>query len=110
MISSILVNLIANGIKFTKNQGTVNLEAYFKDSNIVITISDTGVGMDENKIRSLFKITTTNSTPGTNNEKGTGLGLLLCKEMTERHNGTIIVESKPGFGTKFIIIFTPNKY
>ncbi|MFH0733049.1 MAG: tetratricopeptide repeat-containing sensor histidine kinase [bacterium] len=103
MISSILVNLITNGIKFTKPGGKIDLSASISDSNVIIIISDTGVGMNEEKVNSLFKITTTISTPGTNNEKGTGLGLLLCKEMIEWHNGTIAVQSLPDKGSTFII-------
>jgi PAS domain S-box-containing protein len=101
MISSVLRNLISNAVKFTPKSGTVNIESSTKNGQVVISISDTGVGIKQDTIENLFKIDTSFSTRGTENEKGTGLGLLLCREFIEKHSGTIGVESEPGKGSRF---------
>ncbi|HPN37673.1 MAG TPA: tetratricopeptide repeat protein [Melioribacteraceae bacterium] len=103
MLYSILSNLIINGIKFTKPKGMVTVSAQKSLSNIIIKVSDNGIGMTNNQINNLFDITNINSTPGTNNEKGTGLGLLLVGEMIEKLKGKIEVTSAIGKGTCFII-------
>ena len=104
MLYSVLQNLIANAIKFTNKGGTI--ETYSeKNGNefIRITISDNGVGMTDDQTKNLFGYTTV-STKGTNDEKGTGLGLMICKDMVERHGGTICVHSVPGKGTDISFI------
>lgn len=103
MMYSILSNLITNGIKFTKANGYVTVAAKKTASNVILTVTDNGIGMTKEQIDNLFDITNINSTPGTNNEKGTGLGLLLCGEMVEKHNGKIEITSSIGKGTCFII-------
>ena len=99
MLHSILQNLISNSIKFTNKDGLIKTYAE-KVSNdfIQITVSDNGVGMTNDQTEDLFGLTAT-STKGTNNEKGTGLGLMICKEMAERQGGTISVKSEVGKGT-----------
>jgi signal transduction histidine kinase len=94
-----LQNLISNSIKFTNKDGLIKTYAE-KVSNdfIQITVSDNGVGMTNDQTEDLFGLTAT-STKGTNNEKGTGLGLMICKEMAERQGGTISVKSEVGKGT-----------
>jgi signal transduction histidine kinase len=67
----------------------------------LVTVSDNGVGIKQETIEKLFRIDQNSSTMGTQNEKGTGLGLLLCKEFIEKHSGKIWVESDPGKGSKF---------
>ncbi len=107
MLHSVLQNLISNSIKFTNKDGLIKTYSE-KISNdfIQITVSDNGVGMTNDQIKNLFGFTAT-STKGTNNEKGTGLGLMICKEMVERQGGTISVKSEAGKGTD--ISFTlPN--
>ncbi|MFA3784041.1 PAS domain S-box protein [Melioribacteraceae bacterium 4301-Me] len=102
MTDTIIRNLLTNAIKFTSSGGIVSVAANKIDSFTEITISDSGVGMDEESMSKLFKLDSTFSTAGTSNEKGTGLGLIICKEFVEKHGGKIRVESQLGKGSKFI--------
>jgi len=101
MLKTILRNLISNAIKFTYPNGKINIYAETDDNNINITIADNGVGIDQNDIPKLWDIASKHSTYGTADEKGTGLGLLLCKEFVEKHGGKIWVESELGKGSDF---------
>lgn len=101
-ISTVIRNLLANAIKFTKEQGTVTIEAKQTKSEISVFISDTGVGINPERIETLFDDTTFESSFGTDNEKGSGLGLKLCKYFVEQHNGKIWVKSEDGKGSNFI--------
>ena len=101
MISTVLRNLISNAIKFTHPKGKITISAVDKKNELTISVSDTGVGISKEGIDNLFKINEKYSTPGTQNEEGTGLGLILCKEFIEKNNGKIWVESKVGIGTTF---------
>ncbi|NPD48257.1 sensor histidine kinase KdpD, partial [Lentimicrobium sp. S6] len=77
-----------------------------------ISVSDTGIGIPKDRIEKLFTLSESYSTKGTNNEEGTGLGLILCKEFVEKNGGKIWVESKLGVGSKFIFTLpteSPNK-
>ncbi len=96
-------NLISNAIKFTPNEGKITLTSKIKDANLLIEVSDTGVGMSEVAISKLFKDTEHISTAGTNLEKGTGLGLRLAKEMIIKNHGEIFVKSKINEGSQFIV-------
>lgn len=98
---TIFRNLISNALKFTNADGVVSLSACQKDSFIEIQIQDTGVGIPTDKISNLFSLEKNISTNGTANEKGTGLGLLLCKELVEKQGGKILVESELGKGSIF---------
>ncbi len=102
MLNSIIRNLITNAIKFTNKGGLISINAVQKNGIAEITVSDTGVGMNESVRNNLFKLDATHSTSGTESEAGTGLGLILCKEFVEKNGGTIKVESEPGKGSKFI--------
>jgi len=102
MLNSILRNLLTNAFKFTEKGGKVEIIAVRKNGFIEIIVSDTGVGMSESVRKNLFKLDATHSTSGTENEAGTGLGLILCKEFIEKNGGTISVESELGKGSKFI--------
>jgi signal transduction histidine kinase/nitrogen regulatory protein PII-like uncharacterized protein len=102
MIHTILRNLITNAIKFTHRNGEINVSAIQQSNEIVVHVRDTGVGISENDIDKLFKISEKITSRGTNDEKGTGLGLLLCKEFVEKHGGKIWVESQVGRGSDFI--------
>ncbi len=108
MISTVLRNLISNAIKFTFTGGIVTINIEQKKAEVLITISDNGVGMRQDVIKKLFSIDQTYSTVGTNKEKGTGLGLILCKEFINKHNGKIWVESEPGHGSKFYFTIPKN--
>jgi signal transduction histidine kinase len=102
MLSLIINNLLTNAIKFTHQNGFVKISCETqKDNFIQVCISDTGVGISENAISNLFKIDKSISTEGTNQEKGTGLGLLLCKEFIDVLGGDIWAESSEGKGSKF---------
>jgi len=103
MLKTILRNLISNAIKFTSKCGQIRITANIKEPYIEIIVSDTGIGMDTNTLESLFKIDKTKSIKGTEGERGTGFGLLLCKEFVEKHGGTICVKSELGIGSDFII-------
>jgi signal transduction histidine kinase len=102
MIKTILRNLISNGIKFTNDGGTVSLSVEEQNDLIKISVIDSGVGIYKENINKLFRIDGGFTTPGTNKERGTGLGLVLCKELVEKNGGKISVESEPGRETKFI--------
>jgi len=101
MLNTVLRNLIANAIKFTPKDGKITVKALKKVDHVEVSISDTGVGMEKETIDKLFKIETSFTSRGTENEKGTGLGLLLCKEFVEKHGGTIWVDSEIGKGSTF---------
>ena len=104
MIRFILRNLVANANKFTQN-GTITLYAQDEVDKIMFTVSDTGLGMSKEKIKNLFNKSKTQSTPGTNHEKGSGLGLILTKGFIDCLNGLVQVESEEGKGTAIYIQF-----
>ncbi len=101
MIKTILRNLISNAIKFTHKNGKVEVKAIVDNKQVEISVSDSGIGMTKETIAKLFRIDANVSTRGTENEKGTGLGLFLCKEFVEKHGGKIWVESESGKGSTF---------
>ncbi len=101
MIHTVLRNLISNAIKFTNARGRVTISSEIIDKQVYIYIEDNGVGIREENLDTLFRPDVYNSTRGTNNEKGTGLGLLICKEFIETNGGSVWAESELGNGTKF---------
>ena len=103
MIFSVLQNLLSNAIKFTHNGGSVRFKSLIKASAVDISISDTGVGIKEENLKKLFRLEEHLTTYGTKDEKGSGLGLILCKEMIDRNRGKIDVVSKVGEGTTITI-------
>ena len=102
MLNTIIRNLFTNALKFTNRGGKIDIAAYKQNGLIEIMISDTGVGMSNSEREGLFKLDATHSSVGTDNEAGTGLGLILCKEFVEKNGGTIKVESELGKGSRFI--------
>jgi PAS domain S-box-containing protein len=102
MLNTVVRNLLTNAIKFSNKCGMIEVIASLKENYAEICVSDCGVGMDQKIINNLFRLDVAHSTAGTENETGTGLGLILCKEFIERNGGTIRVESQPGIGSKFI--------
>ena len=106
MISTVIRNLISNAIKFTPNGGNILVSSKEKrenDKTIIETeIKDSGIGMSFDQVEKLFKIEHNVNSKGTNDEKGTGLGLVLCKEFIAKNDGDIRVESKLEEGSKFI--------
>ncbi len=101
MVGTVMRNLISNAIKFTNNGGKITVSAEEKQHEVVISVKDNGVGISGDVASKLFRIDENITTRGTNNEKGTGLGLILCKEFIEKHGGRIWVESEPGQGSAF---------
>jgi PAS domain S-box-containing protein len=101
MVSTVIRNLISNAIKFTNTNGEIQISAKQKNNQILISIKDNGVGMSKETMEKLFRIEESFSSKGTNNETGTGLGLLLCKEFVEKHGGIIWVESTVGIESTF---------
>lgn len=108
MISSILRNFISNAIKFTKPGGNVVVSVEEKSSEILFSVKDTGVGISRERIVDIFKIDHMYSTTGTDNEKGTGMGLSLCKDFVDRHSGKIWVESEENTGSVFYFSLKPE--
>lgn len=101
MLSAILRNLISNAIKFSEKEGIIELNANSNSNKIKVYVKDSGIGIPKVMIPKLFSVGEKTSRPGTENEKSTGLGLILCKEYIDKHNGSIWVESEEGKGTAF---------
>jgi signal transduction histidine kinase len=100
-INTVIRNLLSNAIKFTTSGGTVSLEVEEFEDAVEVAVRDTGVGMSPEVQQKIFRIDQKHSTNGTANEKGTGLGLVLCKEFVEKNGGCIWVESEVDKGTVF---------
>jgi signal transduction histidine kinase len=101
MLNTIVRNLISNSIKFCNKGGKIIISSNEMEDCTEISVEDNGVGMDKIHLENLFSIDKNSSTKGTADETGTGLGLLLCKEMVEKHGGKITVQSTPGKGSEF---------
>ncbi len=108
MIGTVLRNLINNAIKFTRQGGEINISAEKRAEDILVSVADNGIGISPERVEKLFRIAENDSTPGTNNEKGTGLGLILCTEFVENHGGKIWVESKAEKGSTFYFTLPCN--
>ena len=101
IIHTVFRNLIYNAIKFTPKGGIITIKSKSEltsqnKTNIILMVKDTGIGIPKDKIEKIFDIDYDYTTPGTENEKGTGLGLILCKELIEKSGGKIWVESEEG--------------
>lgn len=101
MVKTIVRNLLSNAIKFTPRSGKITIQTRREGAVVSISIADTGIGIPEEKMKLFFNIDKTFSTKGTENESGTGLGLLLCAEFVAKNKGEIKVESQVGKGSKF---------
>lgn len=101
MVKTVLRNLISNAIKYTPSGGNVTVSASLTKRTVKIVVKDTGIGVTPAARKKLMRKDTFFSTPGTMNEAGTGLGLLICKDFVEIHGGKISVSSKPGQGSTF---------
>ncbi|MCX7797137.1 MAG: PAS domain-containing sensor histidine kinase [Melioribacter sp.] len=110
MVFSVLQNLISNAIKFTFENGKILLASEEKDNMIEISITDNGVGIDQQDLEKLFRIDIPFTKAGTKDEKGSGLGLILCKEMIEKNGGKIWVNSELGKGTTFSFSLNKNEF
>jgi signal transduction histidine kinase len=101
MLKTVMRNLLTNAIKFTPNRGIIQVGATRGQDHIHITVRDNGVGIKPEILPKLFRIDQNPTTKGTSEEKGTGLGLILCKEFVDMHKGKIWAESTPGEGSIF---------
>jgi len=102
MIMTVFRNLVSNAIKFTPRNGQIELSDRINDGKAEITIRDNGVGISPEIVAGIFSISKTKTSKGTDGEKGTGLGLVLCRDFVEKNGGTISVKSEPGKGSAFI--------
>jgi signal transduction histidine kinase len=107
-ISTVIGNLTNNAIKFTSIGGKVKIAAELSEDNTKIIISDTGIGMNKDTMSNLLKPGKNSSTPGTNQEKGTGLGLIITNDFIKLNNGKIRIESELGKGSTFIVSLPHN--
>ena len=102
VISTVVRNLVSNALKFSNKGSSIHITLDYMDVNsLTFSVRDEGVGMDSEKLKTLFKANTNVSTFGTSGEKGTGLGLLLCADFIKLHNGKIWVESQENVGSTF---------
>lgn len=100
MLDSIIRNLVTNAIKFSFKEGKVRIKAILTENGVCISVSDKGIGISSERLASIFEIDKHTNTNGTENELGSGLGLILCKDFVARHNGEIWIESTLNKGTK----------
>ena len=110
MITMVFRNLVTNAVKFSHKGGKIAITSSEEENYSSVTVSDSGVGMDKEQLENLFSIDKTITTTGTSNETGTGLGLLLCKEMVEKHGGTISVKSEKGKGSAFTFTIPKKEF
>jgi two-component system sensor histidine kinase/response regulator len=106
LLDIIIRNLLSNAVKYTPRGGRISIllkDKTMNDEGIMLKICDNGIGIPKAKQEQLFNSAEIESTPGTENEKGTGLGLKLCYELVKINNGSITIESEPDEGTSFII-------
>jgi PAS domain S-box-containing protein len=109
MLKTVLRNLMSNAVKYTNSGGKVVIYAVPEDDKVVIRVSDNGVGINPDKLIRMFNGTQPQSEPGTNNETGTGFGLLISRKFIEKHGGNIWAESKVGEGSDFFFSL-PNRH
>jgi len=101
MTETILRNLVSNAIKFTNQGGSIQVFSEVKDKMLILGVRDSGVGIEQGSVPKLFRVDVSFSTKGTAKESGTGLGLIICKELAEKQGGEIWVESKKNEGSTF---------
>lgn len=109
MISTVLRNLVSNAIKYTRPNGSITITSEQLQDQVIISVKDNGVGISKEKSDKLFRIDSVYSTLGTQKEKGTGLGLILCKEFLEKNKGKIWIESMVDVGATFYFSLPINK-
>ena len=101
VVSTVLRNLLSNALKFTNQGGIIKISSVISNNKITVSVEDNGKGISEENLEKLFRIDQSYSTKGTENETGTGLGLILCKDLITQSNGEIFVESTLGKGSIF---------
>lgn len=110
MIATVLRNLLINALKYSYKNGLITIKAKPNENGVVLSVIDRGVGISKEKIPILFSIQKKKTTKGTDDEKGSGLGLILCKEYIEKHNSHIHIESTPGKGTTVSFFMPAEKH
>jgi signal transduction histidine kinase len=109
LIIRVFFNLISNAIKFSNINSTIDIEtSLYDESNVLVRITDHGIGIDADKLFTIFEPFTQASRRGTAGEKSIGLGLSICKKIVELHNGKIWVESKTNVGSEFFVVLPLN--
>ncbi len=109
MVGLVILNLLSNAVKFTHNDGEVTIWNEEKETEVEFHIKDSGIGIDEEKLTQLFKESNFYTTDGTNEEKGTGLGMMLCKDFISKNNGRLWAESEVGKGSTFSFSLPKNE-
>jgi signal transduction histidine kinase len=109
MLETALRNIISNAIKFSESGDKVTVDVSKNEDDVVFKITDNGIGMSKKIRENLFKVDVNTTRKGTGGEPSTGLGLLLCKEFIEKHNGKIWVESAEGKGSTFYVSLPDKK-
>jgi signal transduction histidine kinase/Tfp pilus assembly protein PilF len=105
MMATVFRNLLSNGIKFSNENGLIRVSAVTNTASVELSVQDYGVGMTPETCQRIFKVESTHTTRGTLGEKGSGLGLVICKDLVEKNNGSIAVSSEVGKGTCFKVSF-----
>lgn len=105
IVKSVVSNLLSNAIKFTNPEGIISVSAKKSGEEIILIVEDSGIGMNSEMVENLFTLTGIKSRKGTANEKGTGLGMNITHDLLKKTGGNITVESSPGEGTRFTVIF-----
>ncbi|NOQ28286.1 MAG: hypothetical protein GQ564_23225 [Bacteroidales bacterium] len=108
MVKTVIRNLLSNAVKFTPENGKIEISCKLKTDYLIYSVKDSGIGINEDDLKKLFRIDAHHTTPGLSNEKGSGLGLILCQEFVEKNGGTISITSEQNKGTS--IDFTLKKY
>ena len=109
MINTVMRNLLDNAIKYSNSGQTVELDIKAEEDLIRVAVRDQGVGIQEVDLNGLFNLASQSVSRGTGGEKGTGLGLIICKEFVEKNGGKLIVKSEPGRGSTFSFYLQPGK-
>ena len=104
-IDVVIRNLIFNAVKFTREGGEIKIFTSERPSGLAIVVQDNGIGMDATRVSHLFELEDVHSSSGTNGERGSGLGLVLCKELVQKNGGKIYAESEVNIGSIFKIEF-----
>jgi nitrogen-specific signal transduction histidine kinase len=108
-IMTVIRNLLSNAVKFTGHEGCVDVRADQETGVVKISVTDNGLGISKEKQEKIFRVDSLSSTPGTDGEKGTGFGLLLCKDLVQKNDGEIWLESETGKGSTFFISLPSDK-
>jgi len=108
MIYTVLINLVCNAIKFTHTNGKIVITSKMEPDGLSIIVKDNGIGIEQDRLEKIFHIDENQSTPGTQKEKGTGLGMILCKDFVENHGGKLFVNSEINKGSEFCFTIPKN--